>query len=377
LNNCFWDSKSRLAKVSLVLFVLIILTLAAIALPGAKANDEYLQLSPAQGPAGTPVSVYGLGFKTGSISISFGSTSVATAYTGMFGRVTSAFTVPSVSPGVYTVTATGPGDSVGTATFTVTSTKVTQTFPSAYIGLSPTQGPAGTTVTVDGQGFSIGVSIGINFDGTNMVTVSADSSGKIHATFTVPSTTSGAHTVTATGSGGTYDTAMFTVPSTFSSGATGLNPTYKPAQTPAVARGGFWSPLTIGLVLVAAAIALIVPVAFVFRRRGNQEMVYEEDQPVYNPTLSTTSKKPTTATSYGQPDRYSHQFSMRPTEATRYNQSGSMSPQLTKRPTVVTKYDQPTSTRSQQSYATKICRNCKQTVRADLNVCPHCMKRLK
>ena len=366
-----------MAKAGLVFLVLTILTLTASAVPGAKANDEFLQLNPTQGPPGTPVTVYGLGFKTGSVSITFGSTTVSNAYTGMFGRVTSSFTVPNVSPGVYTVTATAPGDSIAQATFTVGSSKGTQTFPSASIGLSPTQGSAGTSVTVDGQGFSIGVSVGINFDDTNMVTVSADSSGKIHATFTVPSTTTGAHTIKAVGSGGTYDTAMFTVPSAFSSGTTGQYPTNKPGQTQTAAKGGFWSPLTIGLVLAAAAIAFIVPVAFVYRRRGSQEMVFEEEHPIYDPKMQTPSKKPTVTTSYGQPDRYSHQFSMRPTEAIRYNQPGSIRPQVPNRPTVAPKYNQPTSSRAQQSYSTKICRHCKQTVREDLNVCPHCMKRLK
>ena len=55
----------------------------------------------------------------------------------------------------------------------------------------------------------------------------------------VPSTTTGAHTIKAVGSGGTYDTAMFTVPSAFSSGTTGQYPTNKPGQTQVAAKEEF------------------------------------------------------------------------------------------------------------------------------------------
>ncbi len=158
---------------------------------------------------------------------------------------------------------------------------------------------------------------------------------------------------------GTVSTlATSTVTSTLSSGTTGLSPNYI-------------------IALVATAAIVFIPITFMYSRRGKKERtLLEEEHPIYNPKLPTSSKKPTAAAPYRQPEKYSRQYSTRPTETIRYNPPKSSSQQLPKTPTVITKYNQPASY-SQQSYATKICRHCKQTVREDLNVCPHCLKRLK
>ena len=94
---------SAIALVSLA-FLILLVSLS----PVVKAQDNQLeiQLSPASGPEGTPVSVYGLGFSGGTVTISFNSQQVATANPEMFGRIDAVFMVPSISQGVYTVTAT-------------------------------------------------------------------------------------------------------------------------------------------------------------------------------------------------------------------------------------------------------------------------------
>src|SRR3989442_598238 len=69
-----------------------------------------ISVSPASGPSGSSVSVSGSGFyPNGTITVSFGSTAVATLKTDVRGTFSGGFTVPpNVAPGVYNVTAFQP-----------------------------------------------------------------------------------------------------------------------------------------------------------------------------------------------------------------------------------------------------------------------------
>ena len=325
------DLKEGLSKPTLALLVLSIMILAAVIMPVGKASDLIIQLNPSQGPVGTTVSYTGVGFTTGGlIEISFDSKSVAKTGAGMFGRINGGFTVPSVSPGTYTVTVTDVAGGYATATFTVTQKSSTTAPSTSTILLSSTQGPKGTMVSVTGSGFTSGGSVSINFGTTNVASTSADASGGISALFTIPSVSPGTYSVTATGAGGRYAAATFTVTQAISTGPSGLYPT----QGPIGARTEFWSPLVI--VVIVAAIALTtISMAFVYRRRGKQETSLEEERPIYKP-LSAPSKKPTVTS--------------------RITQSASY---------------------SQQPPNTKICPHCKQIVKDDYNVCPYCRKRLR
>jgi hypothetical protein len=273
---------------------------------------------------------------------------------------------------------------------------------SQYISINPLLGPVGSSVVVSGGGFSSHSQIVIKFGSTEVARtwVSYGWFGGIYSSFNVPSMPSGTYTVTASNEEGNYASTKFTITSgsapqtpspsspsspspsqkpnkTTTPQSTGSYPYLKPTQSPIAAHAGFWSPLTIALVVVACAMAFIIPVTFIYRRRGNKEISFDEELPINSPKLPIQSKKPTEGTPYGQPERYSHQFSMRPTEAIRYSQPGSYAPQPSSRSTVPTKNAKPINTRVQQSYSTKICRHCKRTVREDLNVCPYCNKRLK
>ena len=67
------------------------------------------------------------------------------------------------------------------------------------IALSPSYGKAGSSVTVNGQGFAGNQIVTITFDGKTVTTIKTGSNGKFSATFTVPTTsTKGYHLVTAT-----------------------------------------------------------------------------------------------------------------------------------------------------------------------------------
>lgn len=102
-------------------------------------STSTIWLSSTQGPKGTMVSVTGSGFNSGgSVSINFGTTNVASTSADASGGISSLFTIPSVSPGTYSVTATGAGGRYAAATFIVT--QAISTGPS---GLYPTQGSVG------------------------------------------------------------------------------------------------------------------------------------------------------------------------------------------------------------------------------------------
>ncbi len=81
------------------------------------------------------------------------------------------------------------------------------------LNLNPSSGPVGTSVSVSGSGYNSNANCHIKWDGNNIATGSTDASGNLSGSFTVPSGTSGAHTVMIAGcaSGGTTTTFTFIV----------------------------------------------------------------------------------------------------------------------------------------------------------------------
>jgi hypothetical protein len=399
---------SAIALVSLALLV----ALSNLS-PVVKAQDNqlFIQLNPASGPAGTPVGVYGLGFSGGTVTISFNSKDVSTANPGMFGRINGIFMVPSVSQGVYTVTATTPAGTMATATFTVTS-KASASTPgtgtgtgantntgtntgtttgagspagTASITLSATQGNVGKAITLKGTGFGAGSFITINFASTYVAAASADSSGNVNVGFTVPMENAGFYTVSASTSQGIYASTTFTV----TTGLPGSN------QNTGTSNGGFWTginTLAVGLVVAAA---VIVPTTFVYMRRSRREPLIEEEQPVIQPQAPSYTRTPSNTSTYNKPagiaSRYdqfaSYNHSTRHGQASKpYTTSSArstsslgsynaISSQAPRRPASPTTYSQPN--RSPQPTNTVTCRHCRQTVRADYNICPYCKKKPK
>jgi hypothetical protein len=150
-------------------------------------------------------------------------------------------------------------------------------------------------------------------------------------------------------------------------------PSYKPTKSPTV-ESGFWSPLTIGIVIVAL-VAFAVPATFLFIRRGKGKMLLDEERPINTIELPAMSNRSAVASRYQS--SYQTQQSARPTETTRYGQSASYSyRQQPSSPSVTTRSNQPSSYSRPPPY-TKICPHCKRTVRNDQNVCPYCDKRLR
>jgi hypothetical protein len=81
------------------------------------------------------------------------------------------------------------------------------------ISLNPTSGFPGVSVTVTGSAFSANSAVTVRYDGTPRATtpssLTTSSSGTFSASFTVPSTSSGSHTVQATDNTGKSASAIF------------------------------------------------------------------------------------------------------------------------------------------------------------------------
>jgi hypothetical protein len=148
-----------------------------------------------------------------------------------------------------------------------------------------------------------------------------------------------------------------------------------PTKSPTVESGGFWSPLTIGI-LVVALVAFAVPAAFFYARRGKGKMLLEEERPFIKQELPGASNRSAVSSRYTQ-SSFQSQQPAKPSGTTRYGQPPSYSsrPQSSS-PTVTSRSTQPSSYSRQAPY-TKICPHCKRAVRNDQNICPYCDKRLR
>lgn len=139
--------------------------------------------SPGSGTTGTPITITGTGF-TAASSVSFNNTTATSVSVDSDTQITA--TVPSgATTGAISVT-TAAGTATSSTNFTVTL---------SVTGFSPFSGPAGTSVTITGTGFTGATAV--SFNGTS-ATFTFNSDTQIMAT--VPSgATTGPISVTATG----------------------------------------------------------------------------------------------------------------------------------------------------------------------------------
>jgi hypothetical protein len=186
-------------------------------------------LSPTSGPAGTDVNISGANFPASTVlSFTFDTTTVTPkagtdASTRSSGVFISTITVPSgAAAGAHTITVTA-GTGTAAATFTVTappptSTTTTPPPPTSTTTTPPpptstttTPKPGTTTLTLNKSGDFIGSAVGIGgsgfkkngtvtlkYDDKTVGTTTADASGFFVATFQVPASKHGSHTITAT-----------------------------------------------------------------------------------------------------------------------------------------------------------------------------------
>ena len=169
-----------------------------------------LTIAPSQGPTGTKTTLSGSGYafsfsyniclSTSAASVSCVTGSGTTFTSSPTGTIPTGVTVtvPSgTTSGTYYVIVYTSTSVIDSATFTVTTATIT---------LTPTQGFSGKSVTVTGSGFSTNTPIStFTFNGATPSTQTCTSqttsaTGAFTCTFTVPSSSSGAKTVTASGS---------------------------------------------------------------------------------------------------------------------------------------------------------------------------------
>ncbi len=171
-------------RVSAPALCLVLISVLSFAVPVQAAG-----MTPTAGVVGATVTVSEL--ISGSYSIKWDGVEVKQGTLPGGGSVT--FTVSDSCGGNHTVTVENPiGTQVFSASFYV--------LPS--IGVSPNSGVAGDSVTVAGKGFANAEgSIKVTYDGTDMQTgITASDKGSWSATFSVPSSAEGSHTVDASGS---------------------------------------------------------------------------------------------------------------------------------------------------------------------------------
>lgn len=172
-----------------------------------------IALDPTSGPVGTSMTVTGAGFSASStVNIKFDGNNVntnpATVSPDTKGGFTATFTVPnSSSLGSKTVLASQGTNSASKA-FTVTNPNII---------LNPTSGPNGTAVNITGNGFDPSTTVNLKFD-TNALTPATtptNNNGAFLASFNVPPSSTGNHTVTAS-EGANIVSKPFTVTDEFS-----------------------------------------------------------------------------------------------------------------------------------------------------------------
>ena len=123
--------------------------------------------------------------------------------TTALGSFDGTFTVPDVDFGVYTIYAfDDDGNRAEGVVFTIAR---------PYIILDPDEGFVYTEVTVTGGGFAADSDVDITWDGDWVASTYTDAFGGFVATFDVPASVTGSHTVTATDEEGLHASATFTV----------------------------------------------------------------------------------------------------------------------------------------------------------------------
>ena len=160
-----------------------------------------MAVSPVSGTVGTTVTISGTGFNAGrTVNVRFDNVQVATSSVSNVGKVSTTLTVPETRTGSHTITVTD-GIYTNNAIFVVIQSMT----------ISPASGSAGTTITINGTGFTASRLIRITYDGTDIATVpsaiTSNNAGTFTGKFTVPA--GPARTVEILASDGINQTAAY------------------------------------------------------------------------------------------------------------------------------------------------------------------------
>ena len=197
--NKDWKSTKRAGRLFLmyaIVFALLITPLGMV-----HGASTAIALSRSSGPPGTQIWINGTGFSSNSnVDLYWDSTFITTVTTDANGDFSYEYTIPSSTAGDHTIYATD-GSNSASATFTVVP----------EITLSPNNGYVGTTVRVNGEGFSGNVRVYLFWDSTYLGRTTTNSTGAFTYLFNVPASPYGLHTVKAIDTNENQATASFLV----------------------------------------------------------------------------------------------------------------------------------------------------------------------
>lgn len=225
-------TRPRLGKTAALLAILVGVLLVAPAMPAFAATIG--SFSPQSGPAGAKVTITGLGFQ-GAKDVAFNNKWVGASGFTVNSNTSITATVPAdASTGPISVKAADDTIAVSVDNFVVT-TGLSPTISS----FTPTFGPAGTKVTIDGTKFTDATTVMI---GSKAATFSVDSDSKITATVQ-SGAKSGPITVT-TPNGTATSSTDFTVGSAPVPQIASFTPTLGPAGTKVTIDGSGFTGAT-------------------------------------------------------------------------------------------------------------------------------------
>lgn len=182
-------------------------------------SDGTMNVSPNGAPIGTTISVTGSGLTANSaLSLTWDNTAFSNVpittnpsnvKTDHLGQYNFTFALPNnAGLGIHTINATDVNTLWASAQVSVTA-----------ISISPSNGPVGTTVTVNGTGFTPQGNnnnpLTFRWDGTTLTTSPSNpttnsTGGFTGVTFSVPCTTTGTHVINASDANSNWATALFT-----------------------------------------------------------------------------------------------------------------------------------------------------------------------
>jgi hypothetical protein len=211
--------KMKHNKIFRTLVFIVILSLLLLALPVAPVAAQVVLLTPASGLAGSSVTVNGYVFTLYAaqpVHIFFDYVWASWATVAIDGTFTASFIVPaSTAAGIHYVTVQhtsadyNPLYQIGVPVlYTSTAPEPVQ---ERVITVSPLSGNIGSTVTIGGSDFNSSSSVTIYFDSTAAQTVTTTATGTFSgATFTVPESYGGIHTIKGSDASGDSPAVNFT-----------------------------------------------------------------------------------------------------------------------------------------------------------------------
>ena len=177
-----------------IVSALCLTAITLLAVP-AQADEPSISLFPSSGVPGDSVTVYGEGFQPDEeVTIYYDGEQQAKDMTNEHGRFAVPITVPESHRGAHIVLAV-VGDDEADSDFFVTP----------GLTVRPTEGPVGTTVTVEGQGFArneTGIKVRYYLNGTYEVVagnITADAAGWWEESFQIPPSPTGNRRIDAEG----------------------------------------------------------------------------------------------------------------------------------------------------------------------------------